>query len=69
MTSIYPRMQAATITETPAEPPRLLDRMRFTLPAKHYSHQTEQAYWSVPLCPTGPSPPRSGSQAPGRRAC
>ena len=44
MASIYSRTQAATITETPAEPPRLLDRMRFTLRAKHYSYRTEQAY-------------------------
>jgi hypothetical protein len=44
MASIYPSMQAATITETPGEPPRLLDRMRFTLRAKHYSYRTEQAY-------------------------
>lgn len=44
MASNYPSMQAATITETPGEPPRLLDRMRFTLRAKHYSYRTEQAY-------------------------
>ena len=44
MASIYSRTQATTITETPAEPPRLLDRMRFTLRANHYSYRTEQAY-------------------------
>jgi hypothetical protein len=44
MASIYSRLQAATITETPAEPPRLLDRMRLSLRAKHYSYRTQQAY-------------------------
>ena len=44
MASIYCRLQAATIAETSAEPPRLLDRMRFALRAKHYSYRTQQAY-------------------------
>ena len=44
MASIYPLTQTAPTTGTPAEPPRLLDRMRFTLRAKHYSYRTEQAY-------------------------
>jgi integron integrase len=44
MASVYPLPQPATITETPGEPPPLLDRMRFTLRAKHYSYRTEQAY-------------------------
>jgi site-specific recombinase XerD len=44
MASIYSRLQAATITETPAERPRLLDRMWFTPRAKHYSCRTQQAY-------------------------
>ncbi len=38
----------------PPEPPRRLDRIRFTLRAKHYSYRTEQAYvhWVRRYSPT-----------------
>ncbi len=44
MGSVYPSAQAAATIGVPAEPPRLLDRLRFALRAKHYSFRTEQAY-------------------------
>jgi integron integrase len=44
MASVYPSTQGAPIKGTPADPPRLLDRLRFALRTKHYSYRTEQAY-------------------------
>jgi integrase len=44
MALVYSTPQKPAINETPAEPPRLLDRLRFALCTKHYSYRTEQAY-------------------------
>ena len=44
MASVYRSAPAATINPPQAEPPRLLDRLRFALRAKHYAYRTEQAY-------------------------
>jgi hypothetical protein len=44
MASVYLRAQAAPNGGPAAEPPRLLDRLRFAPRTKHYSYRTEQAY-------------------------
>jgi len=44
MTSVYHSAPARTIRRPQGEPPRLLDRLRFALRAKHYAYRTEQAY-------------------------
>lgn len=44
MASVYPSAHGAPTNGTPAEPPRLLDRLRSILRTKHYSYRTEQAY-------------------------
>ena len=44
MGSVYHSAPAGTINGPQTEPPRLLDRLRFTLRAKHYAYRTEQAY-------------------------
>ena len=44
MASVYPSAPAGTIARPECEPPRLLDRLRFALRAKHYAYRTEQAY-------------------------
>ena len=44
MALVYSTLQKPAINGSPAEPPRLLDRLRFALRTKHYSYRTEQAY-------------------------
>ena len=44
MTSVYHSSRAGTTDGRQNEPPRLLDRPRFALRAKHYAYRTEQAY-------------------------
>lgn len=44
MVSVYRCATAAAINGAPANPPRLLDRLRSALRAKHYSYRREQAY-------------------------
>ena len=44
MASVYRSAPAGTINWPQAEPPRLLDRLRYALWAKHYAYRTEQAY-------------------------
>lgn len=44
MALIYSPSQKSAINSGQAEPPRLLDRLRFALRTKHYSYRTEQAY-------------------------
>jgi hypothetical protein len=43
MASVYRSAPAGTTNGAHAEPPRLLDRLRFALRAKHYAYRTEQA--------------------------
>ncbi len=44
MASVYHSAPVGTINGPQNEPPRLLDRLRFALRAKHYAYRTEQAY-------------------------
>ena len=44
MASLYHSVPAATTHPPEGKPPRLLDRLRFALRAKHYAYRTEQAY-------------------------
>ena len=41
---VYPFELVATINGESAEPPTLLDRLRFARQANHYAHRTEHAY-------------------------
>ena len=51
MALVYPFEPAATINGESAEPPRLLDRLRFARRANHYAYRTEHAYlnWACRL--------------------
>ncbi|NQT14440.1 MAG: hypothetical protein HQ582_16915 [Planctomycetes bacterium] len=44
MTLVYHSASARTIHRPQTEPPRLLDRLRFALRAKHYAYRAEQGY-------------------------
>ena len=44
MASVYRSAPAGTTNRPHAEPPRLLDRLRFALRAQHYAYRREQAY-------------------------
>jgi len=43
--SVYRSAPAGTIYGRRSEPPRLLDRLRFTLRAKHHAYRTERRVW------------------------
>lgn len=44
MASVYRSAPVGSTKGREAEPPRLLDRLRFALRTKHYAYRTEQAY-------------------------
>ena len=44
MASVYRSAPLGASSGPRTEPPRLLDRLRFALRAKHYAYRTEQAY-------------------------
>ena len=44
MAAVYPCAPLGSSNLPAAEPPRLLDRLRFALRAKHFAYRTEQAY-------------------------
>jgi hypothetical protein len=44
MAPVYRSAPDGAIKRADGQPPRLLDRLRFVLRAKHYAWRTEQAY-------------------------
>jgi hypothetical protein len=44
MAAVYSAPNDISIKPQPAQPPKLLDRLRHVLRAKHYSYRIEQAY-------------------------